>query len=563
MELPSKWYPLPVFPTLPALLVSTRFGESSYAIYVTDLANVWVEKLDRRGIIFRYCLENTSIDLLDGGPEQWTVFLSKLRAAFDPTSSDHHLTSLSIATATEPHSNARDGLMLYITCELPKPLNALKWPVHLVKCPPASLASELVLPLIQEHYARRREAEDLMSQLKEKDAVISKLLDKLSTMHAPLELIFNSLSAKHATTRAAAEERIKGLAPFDEVRWRSQRNIQSPHNSLDLLHGVFNDPGLSLATDMGLGVLDTLNDWWAKLGSGFHVASKSDSITSREEQIKQAGNSRASSGDIDDGDFQLQVTPTHRPSSSSTSGDSIRSKTAPEATDSNGSDVSDSHLTPSRNKRRVRIDGLGNRRMSTQDLATIKSAHTSQADEDDTASGTEDEEQPEPPKRTKKPNNRLGTIGRHNKLSQPTEASTTADLSVKANDKTMPRSDASRDSSPRRQSSPVRAPTTPRKGALGRIGGKPKDATGSLHTLGDRTLDTKSDNSTLPKKTEVRKIGAIGKKPQTEPKRLHSDTPLDLEEAETEEQKAERKRTELAKELNRQSAVPARKKRKF
>ncbi|KAF2968305.1 hypothetical protein GQX73_g5259 [Xylaria multiplex] len=524
-ESSPKWYPLPVFPMLPTLLASTRFSESSYTLYVTDLTNVWVEKLDRRGILLRSLQENISIDLAYGDSEQWAVFLSKLRAAFDPTSSDHRLTSLSIATATDPHPNIRDGLILHVTCELPKPLDALKWPVHLIKCPPASLASELVLPLIQEHYVRRREAEDLMSQLKEKDAVISKLLDKLSIMHVPLELIFNSLSAKRAITRAAAEERIKGLSPFDEVRWRSQRSIQSPHNSLDLLHGVFNDPSFSLTTDTDLGVSDTLNDWWTKLGSRFHVASKSDRITSREEQTKQASESRASPRDIDGGDFQVQVTPTRRPPSSPTSGNSTRSKTAYKVIDSDESDVSNSRLTPSRNKPRPRIGGLGNRRTSTKGLNTIQSTHTIQADEDDTASETEDDEQPEPLKHTTQPSNRLGTIGRHKKLPQPTEASNTADLSVEANDRTIPQSDASNDSSPKRQSSPVRAPVAPRKGALGRIGGKPKDATSSLNALGDRTIDTTNDDSTLPKKTEVRKIGAIGEKKLRQSPRDYTLTP--------------------------------------
>ncbi|TGJ78280.1 hypothetical protein E0Z10_g10484 [Xylaria hypoxylon] len=563
MESPSKWYPLPIFPTLPALLVSPRFGESSYTLYITDLADVWVEKLDRRGILLRSLQENTSIDLIDAGSEQWTVFLSKLNAAFNPTSSDHRFTSLSMATATESHSKTRGGLTLRITCELPKPLDALKWPVHLVKCQSASLASELVLPLIQEQYVRRREAEDLMKQLKEKDAVITKLLDKLSTMHAPLELIFNSLSAKHATTRAAAEERIKGLAPFDEARWRSQQNISSPHNALDLLHGVFNDVGFSRAADMHLGLPDTLNDWWEKLGSGFHVASKSESNTSRKEATNQVSDSKASSGDVDDEDFQVQVTPTHRLSPSPTSVDSTRSKTTHKVTDGDKSDVPGSHPTPSRNEPRLRIGGSGNRRMPTRNLATSPSPRTLHADEDDTASGTEDEEQPETPKHTRQSNTRLGTIGKSKTLPQPTEASTAAGSSVEANDETAPRLESDSDSSRRLQLSPNDMPAALPKGTLGRIGGKPKDTTSSLHTLGNFTPDTTNDSSTLPKKTEIRKIGAIGKKSHTESKRLHSDTPVESEEAETEEQKAERKRVELAKELNRQSAVPARKKRKF
>ncbi|GAW11697.1 hypothetical protein ANO14919_010470 [Xylariales sp. No.14919] len=545
MELPSKWYPLPLFPTLPALLVSTRFGESSYTLHVTDLANMWVEKLDRRGILLRSLQENTSIDLVDAGSDQWAVFLSKLKAAFDPSSSDHLLTSLSIATATasEPHSKTRGGLTLRITCELPKPLDPLIWPIHLVKCQPVSLASELVLPLIQGHYVRRREAEDLMSQLKEKDAIITKLLDKLSTMHAPLELIFNSLSAKHAVTRAAAEERIKGLAPFDEATWRSQQNVRGPSNALDLFYSVFNDPGFNGATYVDLGVPDTLNDWWAKLGSAFHAASKLETDASSEEQKRQVSDSKASSRGGDDGDFQMQVAP--MPSS----GDPTRSETAHEVADGDECDVPDDHLSPLRKKPGLVIGGPGNKRMPTPDLTTSQSARTLNTAEDDTASGTEDEEPPEPPKHTRQPNARLGVIRKPRRLSSPTETSTMAGLSAETSDETAPGSDSGSDDSTKFRSSSTGTPATPRKGGLGRIGGRSKDTT--------------SDGSTLPRKTEARKIGAIGKKPHVEPERLHPNTPLEPREAETEEQKAERKRAELAKELNRQGTVPAKKKRKF
>ncbi|KAI1420178.1 XLF-domain-containing protein [Xylaria sp. FL1777] len=558
-ESPSKWYPLPHFPTLPALLVSARFGETSYTLHVTDLANVWVEKLDRRGILLRSLQENTSIDLVDADPEQWAVFLSKLKAAFDPTSPDHRLTRLGIATATEPHSKNRDGLTLRITCELPHPLNALKWPVHLVKCQPASLASELVLPLIQEHYIQSREAEDLMSQLKEKDAIITRLLDKLSTMHAPLELIFNSLSAKHAITRAAAEERIKGLAPFDEEKWRSQRNVESPQNALSLLHSVFSGRDFSQAKDTELGISETLNDWWTKLSSEFHTASEFKTGTTRQKPKEKVSDIMASSEDVEE-HFQVQITPRHRLSRSPTTENSKKEKAIHEATDSNGSDGPDSPSMRSRNRPHFRIGRPGNMKMPAQDPAVSQSSRTLQADDDETASETEDEEQSESSTRTGQPKARLGTIGRPKQPSQTTRPATTTDLSADANDETAPGSDSDSDGSPKPQRSSTRAPTTPRKGALGRIGGKSK---ATATALVNSPHDAASDDSALSKKTEVGKIGAIGHKPHKDPKKLHSDAPVEPEELETDEQKAERKRAELEKELNKKSTVPARKKRKF
>ncbi|KAI1158800.1 XLF-domain-containing protein [Nemania serpens] len=561
MESSCRWCPLPTFPGAPNLLVSARFGESSYTIHITDLAHVWVENLDRRGILLRSLQENTSIDLVDADHEQWAVFLSKLRAALVPASSDHHLTSLSISA--DHHSDNGNDLTLRITCELPKPLEPLKWPVRLLKCPPTSLASELVLPLVQDHYVQGREAEDLMNQLREKDALITKLLDKLNTMHTPLELIFNSLSAKHATSRAAAEERIKGLAPFSEGKWRSQRDLERPQSTPDLLRRVFGDSGFSYAADMDIGVSDTLNDWWSKLGAGFHAAEKLESSSSNQESKEEARDSEDVPGSADNDDFQVQATPTRLSPSPPTGGKSAMGDDRGEATESSDSDAPPSHTARSRNKPRSKIGALGNTRLPTQSYATSQSSQTLRADKDETASESEDAEQPASSKHTKKSTARLGTIGRRGQSSQPIQPVTAATSSGEVNDETASESDSGNDDPPKLQSSPKGAPTTTRKATLGRIGGKLKETASSSQSLGDSKFGVEGEDSTLPKKSGVRKIGAIGRKPQVEAKAAPSDNLAEPDEPEAEERKAERKRAELAKELNRQNAVPARKKRKF
>ncbi|KAI1198424.1 XLF-domain-containing protein [Nemania serpens] len=558
MESSCRWCPLPTFPGLPNLLVSARFGESSYTLHVTDLANVWVESLDRRGILLRSLQENTSIDLVDADREQWAVFLSKLRAALVPASSDHRLTSLSIAANS--HSNKEHDLTLRITCELPKPLEPLRWPVRLVKCPPASLASELVLPLVQDHYVRCREAEDLMNQLREKDALITKLLDKLHTMHTPLELIFNSLSAKHATSRAAAEERVKGLAPFSEGKWRSQRDLEPPQNTPDLLRRVFGDSGFSFATDMDIGVSDTLNEWWAKLGAGFHAAEKLEINSSNQESKEEARDSEDVPGSADNDDFQVQATPTRLSPPLPTGGKSTTGGSLGEATESSESDAPPTQSARLRNNPRSRIGALGNTKLPAQDYATSQSSETVRADKDETASESEDAEQP---KHTKKSTARLGTIGRRGESSRATQVATTATSSGEVGDETASGSDSGNDDSPELRSSSRGAPTTPRKATLGRIGGKLDKTASSPQSPRGSKSGVEGDGSTLPKKTEVRKIGAIGRKPPAESKAVPSDNVAEPEQPEADERRAERKRAELAKDLNRQSAVPARKKRKF
>jgi hypothetical protein len=531
-------------------------------LHVTDLANIWVEKLDRKGILLRSLQENTSIDLSDSDPEQWTVFLSKLKAALDPTSSEHHLTSLAIAAS--PHSKHEGALSLRITCELPKPLEALKWPVHLVKCQPATLTSELVLPLIQAHHIHCREAEGLMNQLKEKDAVITKLLDKLSTMRTPLELIFNSLSAKHATTRAAAEDRVKGLAPFNETRWRSQRSFQVPQDVPTLLQSIFSGSGFGCDTDMDIGVSETLNNWWTKLGPGFRDGKSLGSVTTYHKPQEQLVTDNVSSGEADDEDFQVQATPPHiqlRPDTRSklTGGEAER-----EAVEGDDSGVLDSHSLHPQDKPRSKTGTLGNRKMATESRFASQSSRTLRADEDDTESESLEEEDSMPAKYTRQHNTRLGTIGKFRQASPPKKkVATPVKPPVEVNDETASGSDSDNHDPARLESSPPGGPATPRKGGLGRIGGKPKLTVNSSQTPKKSTPGSASDDSTSSKKPHSRVIGAIGRRPHVESKRVHSDAPAEPEESETDEQKAERKRAELEKELNRKSAVPARKKRKF
>ncbi|KAI0188071.1 XLF-domain-containing protein [Astrocystis sublimbata] len=565
MALPSKWQPLPNFPQLPALLVSASFAESSYTLYITDLANIWVEHLDRRGILSRSLQERTSIDLYEAGTEQWAVFLSKLRAAFDPTSSDHRLTSLGIASGSDPKNP--DHLTLRIVCDLPGDLPALEWPVHLVKCQTASLTTKLVLPLIQEHHVQHREAKDLVVRLKEKDALIKKLLDKLSTMHTPLESIFNSLSSKHAVTRAAAEERIKGLAPFNQESWRSHLNIESPRDASSLLQSVFGEPGISCIPASDLSVPNTLDNWWTRLGPEFRSSSKLISNSaSHHEPEEQVNGHDSSSETAEDQNFEVQV-PLHSSPQSSNRGKLGGNKETLAASRDNDSDSSGNSPAQSRNESRPKVAGtLGRLKKAPTEQFTSQSSRTLHAaddddDDDDTVSGSDDERQSESSKPTKTTATRLGAIGKSKGTPQEVEATTKKEPEDESNDETASGSDSDNDGvlSPRK--SQRTAPATPRKGAVGRIGGKPRNVARSSQS--PKGSQGPIDDSTVPKKSEARKIGAIGNKSHTEAKRAHADVTVEPEELETDEQKAERKRTELAKELSQKNAIPARKKRKF
>ncbi|SPO02555.1 uncharacterized protein DNG_05228 [Cephalotrichum gorgonifer] len=211
------------------LLSSTRFSSSSYAIHITDLAHVWSESLDRRPIILRALKEDTSIDPSDG-EENMTSFLKCLSAAFDPSDPMHRLTSISLSQSDAENTTGKDGLLVTVTCELPKELSStpLTWRMYLKKQAPQVTATELVLPLLEGRRAQEERIEALVDVIRQKDALVSKMLDKLEASGTALEHVFPSLGVRgkgaaerRKVTRQQAEARLKGLAPFDMAAWEA------------------------------------------------------------------------------------------------------------------------------------------------------------------------------------------------------------------------------------------------------------------------------------------------------------------------------------------------------
>ncbi|KAI1404817.1 XLF-domain-containing protein [Hypoxylon fuscum] len=564
-----RWHPLPAFPHVPALMISPNLAASSYTLHVTDLANVWTESLDRKGILLRSLQENTSIDLSDGDPNQWAVFLSKLNAAFDSTSPDHHGTALSIS-ASSPDKTYEASLVLHVTCVLPKPLKPLRWPIYLTKCPPAELASELVLPLIQAQHERNLEIEDLIVRLKEKDVVITKLVDKLEGMQTGLEHVFNSLSGKRKPSRALAEDKVKGLAAFDTSDWKSTMNLNKelPRDVPSLVHKVFTEVGLHCKVDREVGASSQLNDWWTKLDPSPTTAIRPQQETPKKPLDNPPRDTTAT--EKEDDDFQVQATPPRLLARRQKEG---HSQAADDSTDDDGSPVivPDSHPTLSQEQSRARIGALGGRKtVVNKDNSASQSSRTILAD-DETASESEEEAvQPRSPKR---PSTRIGTIGKARETTPaPAMSSPPAPPPPNTDDDDVTASGSGSDGDghepPKSRSSPSAPPAQRKKPGLGRIGGKPKARVTPEPSEDPKTTSPDIGNpkaAASPAKPAGRKIGTIGKKPDPEGKRQRSDSPATTQdiELETEEQRAERRRLEIAKDLERKAAVPTKKKRRF
>lgn len=363
---------------------------------------MWTETLDKKGILRRSLTEDTSIDLIDAGPDQWGVFLSKLSAAFDETSGDHALTGLSVESAATAaaagsfssagsggRSLGEDDLVLRITCVLPEPLAPLKWPVCLRKCTPAAAAGRLVVPLLVAQRGLTADVDDLVARLAEKDAVITRLVDKLEAMGAGLENVFHALPGKRRTTRAVAEEKVKGLRVFREKDWTAERREEERRRNHDggdagrdgeggngvavLVKDCFREGVQSGGQDdQKFALSDGLNGWWSKLGSEPVVATKptagAESLSDRDDDSEHKGGlnkqkkhksitNTASATLDDDDDFQVQSTPPYlqqqksvqKKKSSARGGRTARSAAIDnDETDSGDEDISipDSHPQP-------------------------------------------------------------------------------------------------------------------------------------------------------------------------------------------------------------------------
>ncbi|KAH6853181.1 XRCC4-like factor-domain-containing protein [Chaetomium sp. MPI-CAGE-AT-0009] len=520
-----SWRLLPATaPGIPTLLVSTAFTADSYTVHFSDLANLWVESLERRPIIKRGMVEDTSIDPSDG-PDQIRKMLELLRAAFDSNDAEHGNTSLTLARDDDD-----DSLVVHVTCVLPKPLKPFKWPMHLKKCAQSTLASELVLPMIQAHEARAREIDQLISLLREKDSVISRLIDKLEGTGTGLEYVFNALSGKRKVTRATAEGRVKGLAPFSEAEFRSKnpdlRTISQSSDVSSLLGSVFGPPGLQYKSDLELEASTVLDGWWTNLSKGRNVL-----LSARaEKEISQTISTprEPEAAKEEDDDFQVQATP---PGVKST-----RKRGSP---------------------------------------AQVM-------DDDETSDGEDMEESPAPtppPAKPKAAIPKLGAIGRHKKPSPSPPPPSMPERSVGAQAATSDThsetaSEVDENDTPQSPPPPPPKPAS-KRGGLGRIGGQPKPEAPSKPTRSPSPSASPDEpSSQLPRSN---KLGMIGKKAASpdpsatsasDQTRGRSKTPgLETKKEqvrETSQERADRKRAELRKEMEKRAAAgPAKKKRKF
>ncbi|OCK97928.1 XLF-domain-containing protein [Cenococcum geophilum 1.58] len=285
----------------PKLLVKASFSSESYQIFVTDLSRIWSEELESRDIIRRAIKDDTAIDPYQNA-SQLPILLDKIASSVKGIQ----------GTKRRIVETQTDALLLQTTTPLPPPLEALHWNIHLKLLTSDVLKKEFVFPLLASSFIQNQQIADLISHLRDKDNVISKLLDQLESNNVDLSAVFPSVSgvrpAKKATLRQQAARYVSGLGAFDEGQWRvspKKPETRSVPIFGDLMSGVLSNSDISVLET--LNVEGTSGSWWTSLEDPSDEASSAKSGPA----ILNAEISTPRSVDDEDGDFQRQATPPH------------------------------------------------------------------------------------------------------------------------------------------------------------------------------------------------------------------------------------------------------------
>lgn len=241
---------------LPPLLIKYEIGTSDYSVWVTDLTLIWRESLDRKRIIRRSLDVDTSIDPSEDS-DQLQLFLRRVGDALDQQA----ITTLDLV------QNERDQSLLLQTCTpLPGSLRPLEWFVELLPDSQTTLTAELVVPMLSQQMFANAEKASLLQQLKEKDQVIAKLVDKMQSEGVNLSKLCPGVVPKSSKpmSRQALGRSVKGFAEFNEHQWRGHlmNSIASPKEFIEVVTDALD---IDLGAQPEIAQMPECTNWWKKL----------------------------------------------------------------------------------------------------------------------------------------------------------------------------------------------------------------------------------------------------------------------------------------------------------
>ncbi|KAF7170477.1 hypothetical protein CNMCM6106_005149 [Aspergillus hiratsukae] len=530
---------------------------------MTDLSNIWTEHMSRQDILKRADEDATTIDPSED-PDQFKVLLGKIAEA---------LSGESGSTASLEHGSREGSMKLTVSTKLPAPLRPLIWTICLSKEPQSSTSQHLILPLLRAEAGWESRQRTLLDHLSKKDWVLGKLFDKIESIGVDLSNIFPGIAglrkAHGDTLLSQAANYIKGVAPFDEQEWldevaKSAFDSVVAANILAEVSGPEETGGIER-----LG--PPPDSWWEKLAATratTQAPPKREKATRTTEKKPTKTVSKmdtdTDNNDLDDDDeFERQETPPRFKKAKEPEREPERQSPATTATTAGTDGETDHEHEPVKRrsaspqkppaKKSKGLGIIGGRKQMKQKSPTPPppspprdlASPTSEIQEDDaTASDSDHNARPvaSPPRATTtapKPRG-LGVIG--GKKKEPPPQQQISQPSV----------------SPEPQEGPPSAPTEPkpkRVGKLGMIGGKAHKAS-EVPPSASSQARAKTTSPPPPAKSESQEVSQRGTLKR-------SPSPVKPPQQETEQERADRKRDELKRELEAKSKAPVKKKRRF
>ncbi len=534
---------------VPKLFVKCHLDSTGYSIQTTDLSRLWEERLSKTECIQRASDSGSSIDPSQDD-EQFSILLGKIETAFN----HEHDTSLQLRTSDEDDGN----LAIEISAALPKPLSAFKWTIELRLQEPQYLATQLVTPLLHQASQLQYQIDQLVHELQNKDRVISKICDRLETSGNDLTTVFPGVSNIKTSRKKGQREQlarhVKGLADFDEDAWKAQSYQGLDHDELTdgELNSVLGNLPKVEAQDSG----GDRDGGWNHLDPGAAVPRRKRPVATSPAQHDVA---MVEDEDIQDSMFQRQATPPGLKQQHATSQQGHESDHVVETREGRASDA----ILPN-----VADDGQS----TTEDEDDLDAAPKQAVPTRTRRSITPQRHSAQPS--PKLPNRKLGNIGgqkrQESALVQPSPRKL-GTVGGRSSQSVLPSS--SKESTPA-----IISPESKPRAKLGAIGGRAKK------TLPAVTESEPSEQGSPPP-TKGHKMGTIGGKRSKEgsidgtvaegPTRSENDedelpsraraltkeaTPPPRE---TSQERANRKRDQLKRDLEEKAKAPVKKKRRF
>ncbi|OAL39804.1 hypothetical protein AYO20_00716 [Fonsecaea nubica] len=200
----------------PKLFYSFSTEEQSLTLLLTDLISIWECSLDKYDILAAAARQQTSIDP-SVSSDQFAVLLSKIRKSLGDGAN-------SLIRGGRANSQT---LLLRTRKDLPRPLRPLEWTFTLEPQRASELAERVLRPSLHEVFVSQTKINSLLGIIKDKDHIISRLLDRVGNSAVDLSLVFPGIAGfasrkgGHVSV-ADAKKHVPGMTSFDEKSWTRQ-----------------------------------------------------------------------------------------------------------------------------------------------------------------------------------------------------------------------------------------------------------------------------------------------------------------------------------------------------